>query len=263
MDTLLAELDTIADFVAYLYRREQVVTRSVNTQFREFDLLMLHLLERSNGQWGLLLAGSEDPSAIPEGLWEDPYCIQCRDRSHAENRASYIVDRLIDHFHTEYVSGRMLQEQNIPFVAHEEALRTMARESRFAHRIIATGIVDILNEDDQSTFWASTVESVEFPGVRYVWLAYPQPSKEIDDDAFSKTVLDHLKDHIYVVRSIFTSALLIGLAFPNRAATETSYFLVVFDGTKWTEDAQRGAEILRSEKGILRDLQPTTRRHVR
>jgi hypothetical protein len=263
MDTFLAELDTISDFVTYLNRREQVITGSVSTQFREFDLLMLHLLERSNGQWGLLLSGSATPSAIPEGLWDDPYCIECRDRSRAEDQKSYIIDRLIDHFHAEYVSGRMLQDQNFPFAAHEEALRTIAKESRFGRRIIANEIVDILNETDQSTFWASTVESAEVAGVRYVWLAYPQPSKGIDDDAFSRSILNHLKDHIYVARSIFKSELLIGVAFPNRAAAETSYFLVVFDGTKWTEDAQRGAEILRTEKGILRDLQPTTRRHVR
>src|SRR5262249_10845593 len=37
MGTLLAELDTISDFVAYLYRREQVITRSISTTFHEFD----------------------------------------------------------------------------------------------------------------------------------------------------------------------------------------------------------------------------------
>jgi hypothetical protein len=171
-------------------------------------------------------------AAIPEGLWEDPYAIQCRDQSRAANRPSYAIDRLIDHFHTEYVSGRVLQEQSFPFEAHEEALRNMARESRFGRRIIATEMFDIQNEADHKTFWASTIESSEFPGVRYVWLAYPQPSQGTDEDRFARIVLNHLKDHIYVARSIFTSALTIGVAFPNRAATATSYFLVTFDGTK-------------------------------
>jgi hypothetical protein len=262
LDVLLAELDTISDFIGYLYRREKAITCSASVRFRELDLLMLYLLERSNGQWGLVFPQRAAPAAIPEGLWEDPYAVQCRDQSRAANRPSYAIDRLIDHFHTEYVSGRELQEQSFPCEAREKALRNMARESRFGRRIIATEIFDILNEADQ-TFWASTIESSEFPGVRYVWLAYPQPSQGTDEDTFVQIVLNHLKDHIYVARSIFTSALTIGVTFPNRAAIANSYFLVTHDGTNWTEDAQRGAEALRREQGIFRNLYSLTRQHIR
>src|ERR1700730_2494114 len=95
--------------------------------------------------YGLVFPQPAAPAAIPEGLWEDPYAVQCRDQSRAANRPSYAIDRLIDHFHTEYVSGRVLQEQSFPFEAHEEALRNMARESRFGRRIIATEMFDIQN----------------------------------------------------------------------------------------------------------------------
>ena len=88
-------------------------------------------------------------------------------------------------------------------------------------------------------------------------------SQGTDEDTFVQIVLNHLKDHIYVARSIFTSALTIGVAFPNRAAIANSYFLVTHDGTNWTEDAQRGAEALRREQGIFRNLYSLTRQHIR
>ena len=78
------------------------------------------------------------------------------------------------------------------------------------------------------------------PGVRYVWLAYPEPPEETDLETFDRYVLDHLKDHIFVARALFPAKVIIGIAFPNRTATTTSHFLITFDGTKWTEEAQKG-----------------------
>jgi hypothetical protein len=103
---------------------------------------------------------------------------------------------------------------------------------------------------------------VDVPGVRYVWLAYPEPPEETDLETVGRIVLNHLKDHIYVARALFPAELIIGIAFPNRTATTASYFLTTFDGTKWAEQAQKGAEALRVELGIFSQLEAVSRCHV-
>jgi hypothetical protein len=264
LETILAELDTISDFIWYLTRRERAVVETPVTCFRELDLLMLSLLERSEGQWGLLLLpDAAEAAGIPEGLWTDKYSTECRDRSRLANRPSYVIDRVIEYFHSEYIHDRLLKDESFPFDAHEQALRHLAMESRFSRRIIATELFGILDEPDQSTFWAATAESFDVAGVRYVWLAYPPPPDAANEDAASSIILDHLKDHVYVARSIFSADLIIGIALPNRSVETGSYFLIVFDGTHWTEDAQKGAEELRAELGIFANIEAVTREHIR
>jgi hypothetical protein len=269
LEILLAEFDTISDFVGYLSRREAAVEKSASLRFRELDFAMLALLERSAGAWGLLLSPespAEQDTDVPPDLWTDAYATECRDRSRLANKKSFTIDRLIEHFHGEYVQSRTFQGTSFSFEAHEQALRKMARESRFARRIIATALFEVLDEPESTTFWASTIASPTFPGIRYVWLTYPTPPATADLDAVGRFVLDHLKDHVYVARSLFPSELIIGVALPNRTAAEAldtkSHFLVVFDGTKWTDDAQRGAEALRAEQGIFGNLEALPRHHI-
>jgi hypothetical protein len=261
LEAILAELDTISDFIWYLNRRERAIA-TPNACFRELDLLMLSLFERSEGQWGLLL-DVNDESGIPEGLWTDAYSTECRIRSQRDNRPSYTIDKLIEFFHAEYIENRLLQDENFPFAAHEQALRYLASENRFSRRIIATELFGILDEPDQSTFWAVTVESFNAAGIRYVWLVYPPTPTGMDDDAVGSFLVNYLKDHVYVARSIFAASLIIGVAVPNRSIAKGSYLLVVFDGTHWTENAQKGAEELRAKQGIFANIEAVTRRHIR
>ena len=75
---LLAEFDTVSDFVGYLYRRETAIKESINLTFRELDLMMLFLIERSAGQWGLILLPESTGgggTVVPAELWSDPYAI--------------------------------------------------------------------------------------------------------------------------------------------------------------------------------------------
>ena len=265
LEIILEEFDTIGDFVAYLVRRECAIQGSTNLKFQELDLVMLALLERSGGAWGLLLEpelSNSQGTIVPPELWDDTYMTECRKRSRLLNRKSYVIDQLIEHFHAEY----NFHQISFPFTSHEQALRKLASETRFGRRIIAAALFEILDEAETNSFWASTTPSQNIAGVRYVWLTYPTPPPEENLDTYHQFILDHLKDHIYAARSVFPSELIIGVALPNRSAEKAleikSRFLVVFDGTKWTDEAQRGAEALRHEYGIFDNLEELTYRHV-
>jgi len=269
LEIILEEFDTIADFVAYLVRREFAIHGSTKAEFQELDLVMLALLERSEGAWGLMLepgSSSSQGAIVPPELWRNTYMTGCRKRSRFLNRKSYVIDQLIDHFHSEYIQGRDLYKPRFSFASQEQALRNLASENRFGRRVIATALFEILDEPETNRFWATTTPSHNIAGVRYVWLTYPTPAPEEDLNAYDQFILNHLKHHIYVARSIFPSTLIIGVALANRNPKETlepqSRFLVVFDATKWTDEAQRGAEELRQEHGIFDDLEELTYCHV-
>jgi hypothetical protein len=264
LETLLTELDTIADFVGYLDRRATAIRGCERLAFRELDLLALSLQARDANGWSAIplpQSNADHESFVPAGLWAE-YRTSDRARRSRINRPSYTIDRLIEHFHQEYINGRFFGVSLPSFASHEQALRSMATESRFGRRIIATEMYEILNEPDQRTFWASTVQSRDVPGVRYVWLAYPDPPQDAELDRAEQFLLHHLKEHIFVARALFPADLIIGVALPNSAATTTSYIMTVFDGTNWTKEDQEGAERLCADRGIFKQPEALARRHI-
>lgn len=265
LENILTELDTIADFVGYLERRQAAIEQNNRLVFKEEDLLALSLSVRNSVRWEPIpmpLPDVDGVIRIPLGLWDLYRSSDESSRREITNRQSYTIDKLIEHFHTEYVEGRFLHHAPQTFDSHEQALRLLASESRFGRRIISNELYDILDEQEQHTFWASTVTSRDVPGLRYVWLTYPAPPAGVHIDDAERYLIHHLKEHIYVARSLFQADVILGIALPNREAAINSILITVFDGTKWNDEAQIGAESLRTERGIFGQLVEMQRHHV-
>ncbi|HEV3051879.1 MAG TPA: hypothetical protein VGX50_16345 [Longimicrobium sp.] len=269
LEILLEELDTVSDFVAYLRQCEQAIASREVLVFRELDLLACALETRGAYAWAPLElpSPSEDRTTIVEpGLWEEYDQSASTVARRESNRASYLIDRLIEHFHREYVAKRYLQASRPTYATHEYALRLLASESRFGRRIIAAAFYEIWNEKDQHTFWATTVESSEMEGVRYVWLTYPPFPGNLPVSQVEAAILVHLQEHVFVARAFFPARLVIGIALPNPAAAKEAVLesvdITVLDGTKWDDEAQAGAEVLARERNIFQNLQAVHRFHI-
>jgi hypothetical protein len=262
LELLLTELDTVADFVEYLRQRETAISARPALSFKEPDLLALALEARTHGGTTILpLADENGMTVVPANLWN---VYDKRNAAHRRlrNKLSYNVDRLIEHFHEEYIAGRYLQQPLPTYVSHEKAMRHLASESRFGRQAIASALNAILGEVDQRTFWATTVASCDDDGTRYVWLTYPDFLENIrleDGEAF---VLHHLKEHVFVAQSIFPSKIIIGIALPHPKAQAKSFFITILDGAGWDEAAQVGAEALRREKGIFENMEVLHQQHL-
>lgn len=264
LELLLAHLDTAPDFICYLRNRECALSGRRGLIFSEPDLLALAANAWTQGRGFTIELPDPDASGftyVPNGLWQAYTQSDSAARSRELNAKSRLIDNLIDHFHIEYEEGRYLHSPMPSYNAHESALRILGGESRFGRRVIATELVDILTEEETNNFWASTVPSKDIPGVRYVWLAYPQPPESVPLEEAEAFILNHLRQHTYVARLTFQSDLIVGIAVPNRDARALSYMMFVLDGSRWTTDNQREAEHYRSQ-GIFASLQEVQRLHV-
>lgn len=264
LELVLQEMDTVADFLGYLLRRKTALTSSQRVGCSERDLLALAVSQRHSNGWPEIALPPPDAQGrvtIPLNTWTEYESSRRAAHNRHENARSYAIDQLIEHFHEEYVAGRMLHADGIDFGSHEAALRILASESRFGRRIIANELHDILSEKETHTFWATTVASRDFPEVRYVWMTYPKPPAGVPLDVVETAYLEHLKEHVFVARALFPCDTIVGIAVPNAAAEILSHFVVVFDGTKWDDEAQQGALQLRKERGVFASLEPITRAH--
>ena len=195
------------------------------------------------------------------GIWDDYASSDAARRSREANRPSRIIDAYINQQHEEFAAGRFLYASP-SFEQHEYAMRLLAAESRFARRMIAHELYDILNEEDKTTFWASTVPSPTVPHLRYVWLIYPKRPVGVSVEQCDKYFNRHLQDHVLVAQALFNQTLVMGICLPNRNADDTATFTMLHDKATWTEADRQAALRLRA-RGIFARLEPIDRVHFR
>jgi len=259
IDLLLRTLDTAPDFIAYLRGRAERLRAATRYRFAEPDLLAAALVGWDHDPLG---RPSVSPfAAVMPGHWEQYRTSETARRREAANQPSRVIDAYIARQHREYEAGRMLGERP-GFDRHERAMRYLAAESRFARRIIAHELHDILTEADQSTFWASTVASPTTPGLRYVWLIYPDRPAEFTQEQGDAFLTEYLQQHIVVARTLFDETLVLGIALPNRESKDTANYTSLLDGSNWTE-AHREEGLALQALGIFENLEAQHRFHIR
>lgn len=257
IDLLLEQLDTAPDFIAYLTGRAARLAESEDYDFSERDLLGAALIGWDSVP--MRLPSVPPLESVVNGLWEIYDSGETAHRRRKADRESRVIDEYIEQTHGEFAAGRMFYEQP-SYAQHERAMRLLAAESRFARRVVAHELYDILDEPDQSTFWASTTPSPTMPSLRYVWLIYPGRPDDMNEAAFDHLVMVHLKQHVYVAQGLFPETLVLGICLPNRSAGDTATFTVLHDSSNWTE-ADRQEAMKLHESGIFAGLEAHHRIH--
>lgn len=259
LDLILGQLDTLPDLVEYLSSRERTLTSNTGIAFRERDLLASATKTwvrtgRFEASAAALSAGEARP-----GAWESYASSDSAAHTLRENAGSYVMDRLVHEFHCTFLAGVRSQDPS----NHERAMRMLAREGRFQRRIIASALKSILDEPDQTTFWASTVPSPTDPNVRYLWLAYPKRAGWMSEKAQEEMVLNHLRHHLVVAADAFQrETTFIGVAWPHASAEDNLLVLEILDAERRTPEMRAEAEHYRTQ-GVFADLQPEHFLHMR
>ena len=261
-DILMDELDTIADLMAYLKARQVSFEAGDEYKFQELDLLGAAQIGWSDDPGPTGLPSVPPLEAVVPGLWDMYLGGETKKWRDQSNRGSRVIDNYIASQIEEYRNGRIVSETP-SFDSHEQALRLLAAESRFARRIIALQLNGILEEKDQSTFWSATLPSPTMPTLRYFWLAYPKRPAEMTEAEFDASMVVYLKQHVYVLQAIFPEPLVLGICPPNLKADDTAVFTVLHDSSDWTDRDYAGARALQARAGILTNLVAETSVHVR
>jgi hypothetical protein len=160
---LLKELDTITDFVAYLAAKEAFCQSQTKLLFEgpEENLLAVYL------HAGREFPGNYDAVVVGDGLWEQVVSKEEYKRKQTANEESYTWDWLIERFGRDFLSGQLEFAPSPPDT--ERAFRLVAREDRFARRILGKSFKEFI--DDSSKTLARMTKSPS--GVVYVFLALP------------------------------------------------------------------------------------------
>lgn len=223
---LMKELDTISDFVKYLSDKEAFYTSGKEIIFTggEEDLLAFYI---HNGQ---KFPQEADLTIIDDDLWKG---LQERDeyRKKAQaDKTSYAWDNLIEIFCKDFEEGRIEFGNTLSEV--ELVTRTMARENRFARRILAKSLLEFLELSSQKVVKSRITPS--FSGIMYVFLAC-----SLDEDFKYRHA--ELGGRCFVVRGLYPEAkTIIGIAIV-RSDTEKGFSLTSFYLYKenWTDEDQR------------------------
>ena len=264
LDILLNNRDTIVDFIHYLEQKETALSEHAFVIHGEENLLAEYIANR-NSERGHFIPVPESlvPVIIQDDAWNNYVGSESFRLTQEENRISYNIDMLIEHFTKSYAGQRMTVGQDQPLSYHEQALRMMAKESRFGRRTISTMLISILQEEVTTTFWVSTVPSFATSDLRYVFVTYPAPPPEVGLEQCEQYILEYLSKHMLVARHIFPeSTCIIGIAIPNRACTMITNFLRILDGRNWTTTDHEDAAKLQRSTGFFVNLEEVQYIHV-
>lgn len=256
IDLLLSVLDTAPDFIAYLKGREAALRAGGDYRFCEKDLLAAAMIGWEIDTRGL---PSVPPlKTIVPGLWDRYVADGSLAGRQAVDGPSRVIDQFIEQQYEEFAAGRLVQGV-ASFETHENAMRLLASEWRFARRVISHELYDILDEKDQTTFWAATVASPANPELRYVWLTYPRRPSSMSIDDFDRAAMIHLQEYLIVAQYRFKTPLVLGICLPNRSAADTAAFTALLGGEFPMELEQKALALM--AKGVFANLEASDRLH--
>jgi hypothetical protein len=125
LDILLTTLDTVADLVAYLERKETFIESGrLGSAAGEEELLAFYLADiNENDEHDFIIKGDVDRVMIDEGHWTGFSRSAQRRRQVSANRISYAWDALIEHFNSHFSGGRLEYTSDATVVGHEKLMR--------------------------------------------------------------------------------------------------------------------------------------------
>ena len=259
LDAILQELDTISDFVAYLTKKEQLLTRAKPKIIAagEEQLLALYLTRVSSAREHdfVLPDNTENMDFIhfDEGFWENMVHNPQYIAKKQANRKSYIWDQLIEQFIKHGKGYDFNTKHEFPIIEHEPALRLMASEPRVRRRHLGQSLLDLLENAPKERGATRLLYSPDFPNVAYLFLILPQPPDELYEEyherrrtmlmAYCKVAKLRVMDAVYIL----------GIATQPIGTKRTSEDFIVVDTSEWTPKMQQEAETLQKKFLLLLD----------
>ena len=235
-DAVLTELDTITDFAKYLTEKERYLTSGAHLVCNgaEEDLLATYL------QLGRKFPETHNVLILGSDLWKAFQLKPEYQNKVIADKSSYAWDKIIETFCHD------LLHDNLEFApgltATERAIRVMAKEDRFARRVVGKSFTEFV--DESHNIRARHVRSPS--GVEYVFLAtphgYPRDVRQVE-----------LGNRCFVVRGLNPQATtVVGIATEQYTAGKgLSFDLVHTFKPVWTPEDQAVMEEMQSTHGYF------------
>lgn len=258
LDVLLQTLDTIADFIRYLERKEAFVeSGKLGTAAGEEELLAYYLqnVDRAD-RHDFVFTQEFDSVMLAEGFWEKFQTHPDRFVQERENRISYVWDRLIEHFTKHTLAGTTYYQTHASISEQEKALRFLAREDRTHRRMLAKAFLGVLRRGQDIDRFARIVQAAQEGEPYYVFLSLRTRS-DIRYEEYRLARRSLLEAYCLVTKFRFPDALdIVGIAAEPMGSKGGSEDLLYFNGRYWNDELAREAKKLSTDLDILVDPKP-------
>ncbi len=251
---VLQNLDTIADFTAYLTRKEALLSGSVSvTAAGEEELLATYLtkLNKSN-EHDFVVPEQVTAVAYDEGHWSS-YENHKQKRWQVEaNKVSYIWDEIIEKFTHHTLTGTHRTTTQTSIAEQELLYRWLARESRTRRRILAKGLMGLVVGTPPDTK-ATRIIVPSFPeDPYYIFLVLPR-HPQVSDEEYREVRENLLAAYCTVLKLKFSDAEdIVGLATESGFSPENrSEDLLYYDARDWSRAEQEEARRIQLKFDLL------------
>ena len=235
---ILAELDTISDFVEYLSAKEDLYasgTRTIHVSGEE-DLLAVFL---SNDR---MFPFECDSLVVDHSQWKNIIHEPWYETKKRADSCSYIWDALVDGLCKDIVRSKVTSSGCLPDI--EMAIRAMARENRSNRRILGQEFSEFIETQGEHKVRARMVPS--YSGVTYIFLMMP---KDVDRDFRQAS----LANRCFIARGLNpANRRVVGIGIDERRMDAgTTSDIVYRDKEKWTSADQSRLEAMQKDLGYF------------
>jgi hypothetical protein len=247
-------LDTISDFVAYLTKKERLLTSGVRVIAAGEEELLAQYVGKlnSDGEHDFVFPREVDAVVIGEGEWAEFLDSEERNAQIEADRISYAWDSLLETFLGHLMSGTQYETDYTSIAEQEKSFRWLARENRTRRRLLAKSIRGLLDKTPPDYRASRVVKPSRDGDPYYVFLLLPRyPSIEEKDYRAIRSRL--LREYCMVVKFHYRDAQhIIGIATePLDRIDYRSEDFVHLDATEWNEELNEQARAIKEELGIF------------
>jgi Uncharacterized protein conserved in bacteria len=257
---LLTNLDTISDFIEYLEKKEELLSTRIVVACGEEDLLGHYLMnERSFA----LPAKDFQLVSFEEDIWSDYVELLEKTTKKKDDEVSYFWDELITQFSKHIMEDTQYYIPNhtsSKFADLENGLRELARETRFARRILSNSFIDFMSnnrfptsQEGTGAYRATRLFCFEQrPERAYVFLILERKIEQESNLEYREKRMHLLRACCLIAKTRIPSATtIIGIATEQLDCEERSEDFLALDATMWSEEDESEALKLQAETRLL------------
>lgn len=258
LDIVLKTLDTVADFVAYLSKKESLFARVHGViAAGEEDLLAYFLSQlNSSGEHDFVLPTNMNCLLIDQGHWAEFIRHPQRLAQMEANRVSYLWDDLIEKFSHHIMNGTQQFTSCEGPNESELPLRFLAAENRTRRRMLAEGLREVVHRAGPTQRFVRVYQSTRPCEPYYVMLSMPSTHARSEEE-YREVRRNLLQAYCLVCKHVHPAAKdIVGIAVSPTSESDCSEDLMYMDARQWTPEQAAEAASLQADLKLLQKVKP-------
>jgi hypothetical protein len=250
---LLRTLDTVADFIAYLRRKEAFINSGrLGMAAGEEELLGVYLKDvNADDEHDFVIPGDE-LILLPEGHWEKFVSSPEHAAQVEADRVSYVWDHLIEELTSTLFQDTAYDPSVVGIANTEPLLRRLAKENRTQRRFLGESLLEVARRADSQVRAARTFLSRENPSQAYVFIALDPAAT--DTPELYREVRRMLMHAYSLVARRQNPELREVVAVGTESAKESlrSFDAAFLDVAEWTAEQEEQARLLEDKGEVMK-----------